>query len=322
MLLEIPLRYYHELPSPEVNNGPGDRETSPENQGDGWIFRFGPDHDVDGDSDSSRDGPLSDFDDNDDPRSPHGMGPDIDEELGDHNAGDNHDGAGLDNRQLDALITQLDMTILSPPASREIAPVRLAYLQAAMSQIFDGATFLDATNRLQGGLDLIRLCTGSLPISPVPATTIVTAKRRLGLEVDDYIVQRPICTHCYKYYSHDEIRVLDSPKCTVRWCHGIVYREKRVRSGPNGDERTPKRIPAKIHAYSPLPLTIQRFLLRPDFVKNLCDNSRYSEDTVLHDIYDGERWTINAIGLKRVINDNGTVEDVEWEPGSKRLLIH
>lgn len=236
-------------------------------------------------------------------------------------------GAGDDDGDIGAPDIDLDISILEPPAFRETAPVRLAYLHAAIAHIHEGATFLDATNRLQGELDIIELC-GSTPIYPIPARTIVTAKRRLGLNVDDYIVQRPICTKCFKYYPREAIDALQSPKCTVPRCRGIVYREKRLRANPLTGEIPPaKRIPAKIHAYAPLPLTIQRFLLRPDFVRNLRDTSRdlerapFTDDTVMYDIHDGLQWTRNMIGLKRSIGEDGSVRDVEIRPGSSRPLV-
>lgn len=235
--------------------------------------------------------------------------------------------AGNEERDADPPDIDLDISILEPPAFRETAPVRLAYLHAAISHIFEGTSFLDATNRLQGELDVIELC-GALPTYPVPARTIVTAKRRLGLNSDDYINQRPICTKCFKYYPRDSIDTMQSPKCTIPRCRGIVYREKRMRADPVSGEAPPaKRYPAKIHAYSPLPLTIQRFLLRPDFVRNLRDTSQdlerpaFTDDTIMHDIHDGEQWTRNMIGLRRCIAEDGSVSDVEVRPGSKRPLV-
>lgn len=74
-------------------------------------------------------------------------------------------------------------------------------------------------------------------------------------------------------------------------------------------------------------MTIQRFLLHSDFVNDLQDTSGavvqppITEDTLLQDIYDGEQWTSNYIGMNHVILADGMVKDVEVKPGSKKLLI-
>lgn len=46
-----------------------------------------------------------------------------------------------------------------------------------------------------------------------------------------------------------------------------------------------------------------------------------TDDTVLEDIYDTAAWNCQEIGLKRVVNEDGTVEDVEIFPGSRRKLV-
>jgi hypothetical protein len=88
-----------------------------------------------------------------------------------------------------------------------------------------------------------------------------------------------------------------------------------------------KRIPAKIHAYAPIEKTIARFLLRPDFVANLRDTSQdherpeASEFTLMQDIHDAACWSKLEVGLKRVIDNQGNVRDVEATPGSRKKLV-
>lgn len=67
-------------------------------------------------------------------------------------------------------------TLTSPAFQLEEPPICLAYLHAAIGQIFDNETFLVANRWLQGELDTIELCLGSLPKHSPSATTIVTAK--------------------------------------------------------------------------------------------------------------------------------------------------
>lgn len=96
------------------------------------------------------------------------------------------------------------------PGFRESPAVRLLYLQTVVGSIFGSRTVLDSNNALTDGLDLIELAASTagsaLTHAIKPAQTLTTAKRRLGLEVDDYIEKRPICTVCYKHYPLDEIK--------------------------------------------------------------------------------------------------------------------
>ncbi|RDB19230.1 hypothetical protein Hypma_013499 [Hypsizygus marmoreus] len=222
-----------------------------------------------------------------------------------------------------------EVTILAP-AFREMPPIRLLYLQTIIGNVFGSRTVVESNNQLLDGLDLISLC-NSLPdgsMYPKPARTFVTAKRRLGLNADEYIIKSPICTRCFKYYSIQDIKNATSPKCTVRRCKGVFYRQKRTADDLEEDcGSVSKRYPAKIHCYSPIEKTIQRFLLRPDFVQNLRDTSKDidrlppTEHTIMHDIHDGDRWNTMEVGLQRVILDDGTVRDVEVHPGSRKPLV-
>ena len=46
-----------------------------------------------------------------------------------------------------------------------------------------------------------------------------------------------------------------------------------------------------------------------------------SADEKMHDIYDGSEWTRLEIGLKRIRLPDGTIQDVEEYPGSRRSLF-
>ncbi|KAJ7120571.1 hypothetical protein C8R43DRAFT_1136739 [Mycena crocata] len=206
-----------------------------------------------------------------------------------------HQPNALDNSVDDAMITEL------APAFRESAPVRLLYLQTVIGSTFSSRTVSESNQQLLDGLDIIAMC-NSLPDAsfPKPATTLVTAKRRLGLDVDADIVTVPICT-----------------------------REKRMSRFVEGepDAAVMKHIPAKIHAYVPIEKTVARFLLRADFVRNLRDSSKDAERpeptefSVMQDIHDAAGWTQLEVGLKRVINADESVRDVEVFPGSRKKLV-
>jgi len=104
---------------------------------------------------------------------------------------------------------------------------------------------LACNTQLTDGLDLLDAAGVSLIGSIKPATTLATAKRRLGLEYDDYIEKRPICTVCSKYYSPDDIKNLQSPSCIKQCCKGVAYRIKRSTDDPPVE----KRVPAKVLPY-------------------------------------------------------------------------
>lgn len=214
------------------------------------------------------------------------------------------------------------------PGFHESPAVRLLYLQTVIGSIFGSRTVLDSNNALTDGLDLIELAasvSGAAPTHVIkPAQTLVTAKRRLGLEVDDYIEKRPICTVCYKYYSSDDIKRLPSPNCTVARCRGIVYRVKRRAEHQHDDSVDNEiRIPAKIEPYMSLIKGLGRMLLRPSFVNNLVpyDQAYIADDSKqMHDMQDSPAYNSLKIGLKRVVDEDGTVRDIEETLGSSRLL--
>ncbi|KAI0363683.1 hypothetical protein BV20DRAFT_1063452, partial [Pilatotrama ljubarskyi] len=225
------------------------------------------------------------------------------------------------------------------PAFREVPSVRLAYMQGVFGNIFDHQTVRASQRVIRTVLDAVELV-GMLPAHPKPARTLQTAGRRLGLHLDDYITQIPVCTHCWKPYTLEELASLEAPSCTVPRCPGIVYKVnlKRRREedilheghnnggGPNipgagsCDSTAQRRVPAKIQPWYSLVTGLRRYLLRPDFVDNLVDMSDHvdppplNDDTPMHDIYDGSRFGQLPMGLKRVIDADGAVRDVEISP--------
>ena len=203
-------------------------------------------------------------------------------------------------------------------AFRENPAIRLLYLQTVVANIFDSRTVLACNTQLTDGLDLLDAAGVSLIQSIKPATTLATAKRRLGLEYDDYIEKRPICTICSKYYTLDDINSLLSPSCTKPRCKGIAYRIKRSTDDPP----VKKRVPAKILPYMSLIQSLQRMLLRPSFVNNLVpfQESQFDKTTRMYDIQDSPAYNSLEIGLKRVVDEDGNVRDIEANPGSRRLL--
>ena len=190
------------------------------------------------------------------------------------------------------------------------------------NNIFYNHTEDDCTRQ---ALDVLEVA-GLLPLYPIPARTLVTAKRRLGIDVDKYIIKQPICTVCFKNYSAEEIEALENENCTVRRCKGIVYRTKRT-AGPTNTEATTKRVPAKIQPYAQWDLTIRRMFIRPDFVAALrnpeldANRAEQEDDNLMFDIHDGRTRREGEVGLRRVFPLNGLPYDEEVRPGARRKLM-
>lgn len=217
-----------------------------------------------------------------------------------------------------SLDSETDETEDLATAFRENPAIRLLYLQTVVANIFDSRTVLACNTQLTDGLDLLDAAGVSLIESIKPATTLGTAKRRLGLEYDDYIERRPICTVCSRYYSLEDIKDLPSPSCKKPRCKGIAYRIKRSSDDPPIE----KRVPAKILPYISLIQSLKRMLLRPSFVNNLVpfQTSHFDEKTRMYDIQDSPAYNSIEIGLKRVVDEDGNVQDIEASRGSRRLL--
>ncbi|CAL1715467.1 unnamed protein product [Somion occarium] len=215
---------------------------------------------------------------------------------------------GADDPELDS----------SPAAMHESPPIRLAYLHAVLGNIFEHNTILDATNRLAGSLDIIDAC-GCLPTYPKPVRTLVTAKKQLGLNVDDYIKKRPICIVYFKYYSYETITSMDSPQCTESKCQGLIYRDVYT-----SKKNHITRLPAKIQPYASIIKSLRRLCLRKDFIENLIPLTGPTEgstdDTPMTDFYGASASGTIRIGLKCVVDEQGKVKDIKILPGSSHML--
>ncbi|EIW73842.1 hypothetical protein CONPUDRAFT_160647 [Coniophora puteana RWD-64-598 SS2] len=214
------------------------------------------------------------------------------------------------------------------PAFQQPAELRLAYLQVIAAHIVGNSTVVEATQQLKDRLDLLDVC-GKLLVYPPPRRSITTVKKDLGLAVDDFVRRIPVCPSCFHHFSYDNINALPSPSCPTRYCKGQIYRVKRPRPDDDApsDSVNEKHIPEKILLYCPLRPALQRFLLCPSFISNLRDTSSdehrppVNDETPMHDIYDGSKWSQQEIGLNRIFHADGSPEDVEERPGSRRSLF-
>ncbi len=207
------------------------------------------------------------------------------------------------------------------PAFRERADIRLLYLQVVLANVFGNATVDESEQRLRDGLDLLALSSEGLPTRPKPAETLATAKKRLGLNVDDYLFKRAICSECFKPYKEEDITNSASPACVVKKCPGVFY---RIKHDIDGKER---RVPAKVHTYVSLIKTLQRFFLRPDFVRSFqlpsvkLDKPPLQDDEYMHDFHDGVAYGAYTLDMKRVVMPDGSVADVKIRRGPHRTLM-
>ena len=151
----------------------------------------------------------------------------------------------------DHLEDVIDDTLDLIPAFKQAPALRLLYLQVAITHIMGLSTVGQATDHLHNGLDLIALC-GALPTFPVPRRSLVTVKKDLGLQVNDFITKIPICDVCYKCYSFTDIETLESPRCKVPHCPGTIYRTKCQFTDESSGPDHIKRTPSKYLTYCPL----------------------------------------------------------------------
>ncbi|KAL1949361.1 hypothetical protein VTO73DRAFT_8242 [Trametes versicolor] len=226
--------------------------------------------------------------------------------------------------------SDLDSRSLAP-AFEESPPVRLAYLHAVLGNVFGHATVAESQDRLNDELDLIEMChPDGLPVLPrKPARSLATAKKRLGLDVDSYLYQQPVCTVCFRDYTQEDIDALPSPGCLTPRCKGIVYIEtsKRTPSGPQDNEHGAyKRVPAKYTLTAPLLKALPRFMGRKDFMKSYdksikpLDRAPLGPSEHMHDIQDARAYRATLLDQKRVRLPDGTVRDEKAYAGPVRTL--
>ncbi|KII86134.1 hypothetical protein PLICRDRAFT_115269 [Plicaturopsis crispa FD-325 SS-3] len=190
------------------------------------------------------------------------------------------------------------------PALQEEPFVRLAYLQAVMANVFGHLPLDRATKQLNGTLDCLRLA-GCLPLIPRPVRTVASAKRRLGIDPDLWIIKYALCPKCWKHHTPAELIRLISDECTVPGCDGIIY-----------DTIRGKRVARLINPQVSIIESLRRMFMRPGFAKKVEKKPEHQagrnadEDFVMKDMHDGDAWYSNTTGTSREIGNRGTVRDV------------
>jgi hypothetical protein len=186
--------------------------------------------------------------------------------------------------------------------------VRLAYLNAVVGNVFGNHTVQTATDSLNNQLNCM-LVEGVLPEHPRPVHHLLSAKRRLGIDPDQWITQYAICSECWKDYTPIQLRELPSPSCTVLDCSGLLYDERVDAKGKIA------RTARKTMPHVSLIGSLRRMFMRPGFATSIRD-SRHDqprrnddEDFVMIDMYDGTLWHELETNTIREIGELGAIRD-------------
>jgi hypothetical protein len=141
------------------------------------------------------------------------------------------------------------------PVMKEKAYMRLTYLQAVLGNVFGKLTWERATEQLRTTLRILSMA-GSLPVAPQPVSTLQSARRRLGIDPDAYIVQYSICPRCSKHYTPLETTNLASANCTNPHCAGSIF---TINTG--------NRVPILINPQVSIIGSLRRMFLRRGFAQ-------------------------------------------------------
>lgn len=207
-------------------------------------------------------------------------------------------------------------------APGESSAVRYVYLSAALNRTFRGLTY-DRAER--GMLDMFKLLklVGKFPTDavPKPATTLVTAMRRIRLDPDACIINYASCPLCWKMISPSQLLELPSPTCPADGCAGIIYTERR-----NAKNKL-VRIPERIVPYVSLIESLRRMFLRPGFADKIRD-SRHdnpaefeAEDFLKEGMHHGLAWSVPRTRQKRAFDADGNFHDRPAHPDRQTPLL-
>jgi len=216
-------------------------------------------------------------------------------------------------------VDEADMPDSIPRAFVEESCVRIAYLQAVIANVYSHVSILRSTDILNGTLDAL-LAAGVLPAYPRPVRTLEWAKRRLGINADQYITQYVICPLCWKHYTPKQVSELESPACLVDDCEGVLFDESLDSKGRW------KRNPRKVNPYTSIIQTLRRFFMRPGFTAMIRDSRGQQgghnddPDFVMNDIYDGAAWSRCYTNTVREVGDLGSIRDVSRDGGEPEKL--
>ncbi|KAG0698529.1 hypothetical protein DFH29DRAFT_877950 [Suillus ampliporus] len=204
---------------------------------------------------------------------------------------------------------QEDRPSLVPRAFQERLGVRLAYLNTVIANVFGKQSIQAATDTLNNQLNCM-LLEGVLPEHPRPVHHLLSAKRRLGIDPDQWITQYAICPECWKHLTPNQLKELPSPECTVPDCPGVLYDERTDAKGKC------IRITRKIMPHVSLIGSLRQMFMRPGFAKSIRDSRQdqpqrnNDNDYVMTDIHDGMLWHELETNTVHEIGELGTFKPV------------
>jgi hypothetical protein len=214
-----------------------------------------------------------------------------------------------------------DIGPIVPPAysEPELSCVRIAYLQAVMNNVFGNMSVKQTNENLNITLDALDAA-GVLPDHPRPVRTLASAKRRLGIDPDQWIVQYAICSHCWKHFTPFEMTTKENANCTTPGCLGQIYEEYTDVKGRL------KRRALKILPQVSLIQSIRRLVRRKGFRKLIRDSrntpigNNDDDNYLMTDMHDGEIWHDLKTGIKREVGNLGTVRDIATGEDTERRI--
>jgi len=177
-----------------------------------------------------------------------------------------------------------------------------------VGNVYNQFLIQQATDNLNGTLDTL-LAAGVLPVYPRPVRTLESAKRRLGIDADQWITQYAICPKCWKHHTPKEMDELPSALCTVPNCDGIIFDEYQDGKGRK------KRKLHKINPQTSIIQTLRRFFMRPGFAQSIRDSRNNApdrnedKDFVMEDMHDAQGWHDLYTNTIREVGDHGTIRD-------------
>ncbi|KAG6870149.1 hypothetical protein C0992_000908, partial [Termitomyces sp. T32_za158] len=116
----------------------------------------------------------------------------------------------------------LEVQPLRIPAMQEEPYIRLAYLNAVYGNVYGKESWETATEHLKNQLNVLELA-GRLPEFPRPVRSLVSARKRLGIDPDVHIIQYAVCPKCWKHHTPQELKDLAVSECQEPNCSGTLY---------------------------------------------------------------------------------------------------
>lgn len=224
-----------------------------------------------------------------------------------------------DQSEMDQLTFGLPLAYIN----NEVPAVWLAYLGAVIGHIYGHLSVIQTTDQLNNSLDILSAA-GALPDLLRPVQTLVSAKRRLGINPDQWVIPYALCPVCWKHHSLLQLKKLNSPNWSVPSCEGIIYIDMQ------GAKWQRIQMPNLICPQVSIIDSLCQMFLHPGFATSLWDSQdepvgkNSDEDFVMRDMYNKDAWNESHTGSVHHVGENGTIKDMapDGQPPPKNLNSH